>query len=241
MNVLVNGASICRGDGSWPYYLQEKTQTKFDLVNLAQAGAGNYYIHDSTVSEIAKRPYNLVMVMWSYIERFDFRVKNIMQFQDTTYTSWHSLRQNDWPSKVIHPVNDQDYVEDNWVFSCGYLNERLRKLDDSLGKVVKEYYRVVGNQEFMSTTLIKMISLQNTLKALEIPYVFMNYRPLLKTKEFDHLYSLIDWSNFYDGPYLQHLAKEYDDFDDTLHPKSTSQIAYTNYVYDFLLKKQLIN
>jgi hypothetical protein len=54
------------------------------------------------------------------------------------------------------------------------------------------------------------------------------------------LYSIIDWSNFYDGPYLHHLAKEYNDFDDTLHPKTTSQQAYTNYVYEFLLKKQLI-
>jgi hypothetical protein len=52
--------------------------------------------------------------------------------------------------------------------------------------------------------------------------------------------SIIDWSNFYDGPYLHHLAKEYNDFDDTLHPKTTSQRAYTNHVYEFLLKKQLI-
>jgi len=237
MNVLVNGASICRGDGSWPYYLQEKAQTKFNLVNLAQSGAGNYYLHDSTISEIAKRPYNLVMVMWSYPERFDFRVKNIAAFNDTHSTSWYSLRQNDWPSKVIHPINDQEYVEDNWVFSCGYLNQRL---DDTLGKVVKQYYRVAGTKEFMSATLIKIIGLQNTLKALGIPYVFMNYRPLLKTKEFNHLYSIIDWSNFYDGPYLNHLAKEYDDFDDTLHPKTTSQRAYTEHVYEFLLKKQLI-
>jgi len=237
MNVLVNGASICRGDGSWPYYLQEKAQTKFNLVNLAQSGAGNYYLHDSTISEIAKRPYNLVMVMWSYPERFDFRVKNIAAFNDTHSTSWYSLRQNDWPSKVIHPINDQEYVEDNWVFSCGYLNQRL---DDTLGKVVKQYYRVAGTKEFMSATLIKIIGLQNTLKALGIPYVFMNYRPLLKTKEFNHLYSIIDWSNFYDGPYLNHLAKEYNDFDDTLHPKTTSQRAYTEHVYEFLLKKQLI-
>ena len=238
MNVLVNGASICRGDGSWPYYLQEKAQTKFDLVNLAQSGAGNYYLHDSTISEIAKRPYNLVMVMWSYIERFDFRVKNITTFQDTEYNSWYSLRQNDWPSKKIHPVNDQEYVEDNWVFGCGYINQQLDT--HSVGRVLKEYYREVGTREFMSTTLIKIITLQNTLKALGIPYVFMNYRPLLKTKEFDHLYSIIDWSNFYDGPYLHHLAKEYNDFNDTLHPKTTSQQAYTNHVYEFLLKKQLL-
>lgn len=237
MNVLVNGPSLCRGDVSWPYYLQKKIQSEFNLVNLAQASAGNYYIHDSTISEIAKRPYDLAMIMWSYPERFDFRVKNIMQFRDTQCTSWHTLRENDWPSKIIHPVNDQDYVEDDWVFGCGYLNQRR---DDSIGRVLKEYYRVVGKQQFMSTTLIKIISLQNTLKAMGIPYVFMNYRPLLKTKEFDHLYSMIDWSNFYSGPYLHHLAKEYDDFDDTLHPKITSQSAYTEHVYEFLLKQQLI-
>lgn len=237
MNVLINGASICRGEDSWPYYLQEKIQTEFNLVNLSQSGAGNYYLHDSTISEISKRPYDLVMVMWSYIERFDFRVRNINLFRDTQSTSWYSLRQNDWPSKKIHPVNDQDYVEDNWVFGCGYLNQRL---DDSIGRILKEYYQAVGTQEFMSTTLIKIISLQNTLKALDIPYVFMNYRPLLRLKEFDNLHALIDWSNFYDGPYLNHLAKEHDDFDDTLHPKSTSQLAYTEHVYEFLLKKQLI-
>lgn len=237
MNVLINGASICRGPESWPYILQKKIHSKFDIVNLAQSGAGNYYIHESTVSEISKRPYDLVMVMWSYADRFDFRVRDIGLFRDTQSTSWYSLRQNDWPSKVIHPVNDQDYVEDNWVFGCGYLNQRL---NDSVGRVLKEYYRVAGSQEFMSHTLIKIISLQNTLKILNIPYVFMNYRPMLKLKEFDHLHNIIDWSMFYDGPYLNHLAKEYDDFDDTLHPKITSQTAYANCVYDYLIRQNLI-
>jgi hypothetical protein len=237
MNVLINGASICRGPESWPYILQKKIQTEFDIVNLAQSGAGNYYIHESTVSEISKRPYDLVMVMWSYADRFDFRVRDIGLFRDTQSTSWYSLRQNDWPSKVIHPVNDQDYVEDNWVFGCGYLNQRL---NDSVGRVLKEYYRVAGSQEFMSHTLIKIISLQNTLKALDIPYVFMNYRPMLKLKQFDNLHNIIDWSMFYDGPHLNHLAKEHDDFDSTLHPKITSQTAYATHVYDYLCKRQLI-
>ena len=237
MNVLINGASICRGPESWPYVLQQKIHSEFNIVNLAQSGAGNYYIHESTVSEISKRPYNLVMIMWSYSDRFDFRVRDIGLFRDTQSTSWYSLRQNDWPSKKIYPVNDQDYVEDNWVFGCGYLNQRL---NDSVGRVLKEYYRVAGSQEFMSHTLIKIISLQNTLKVLDIPYVFMNYRPMLKLKEFDNLYNIIDWSMFYDGPYLNHLAKEYNDFDDTLHPKITSQTVYASHVYDYLCKRQLI-
>jgi len=237
MNVLVNGASICRGPESWPYILQNKIESEFNIVNLAQSGAGNYYTHESTVSEIAKRPYDLVMIMWSYADRFDFRVRDIGLFRDTQSTSWYSLRQNDWPDKVIHPVNDQDYVEDNWVFGCGYLNQRL---NDSVGRVLKEYYRVAGSQEFMSHTLIKIISLQNTLKVLDIPYVFMNYRPLLRLKEFDHLHGIIDWSKFYNGPYLNHLAKEHNDFDDTLHPQITSQTIYANHVYDFLIRKNLI-
>ena len=123
MRILVNGTSISRGPETWPYYIEEKLGTQ--IVNLAQAGSGNTYLHESTVSELGERPYDLVIIQWAYVNRLDFRVHDIAKFRDSTYTSEFQAKQNDWKGKVIIPVNDQDYVQKNWIFGCGYINEQL--------------------------------------------------------------------------------------------------------------------
>jgi hypothetical protein len=71
MVVLANGCSFSRGPGSWPYALQ--SIYNFNLVNLAQSGAGNTYIFESTVLEISQRVYDLVLIMWSDPNRIDYR------------------------------------------------------------------------------------------------------------------------------------------------------------------------
>lgn len=231
MNILVNGSSICRGSGSWPYVLQSKIP-ECNLVNLAQAGAGNTYIHEATLSEISLRPYDLVIVMWSYADRFDFRARDISRFADTEYTSDYQSRQNDWPEKNVYPVNDQDYVQKNWVFGCGYINQRK---NDSVGRVLKEYYKETGPSEHMFSTLIKIISFQNTLKQLGVPYVFLNYRPLTRFERFENLYKLINWSCFYDR-HIFTIAKQGERFDDTLHPLPECHVEYGECLAQYLLE-----
>ena len=71
-NLLVNGCSFSRGPNSWPYFL-----SNVNLVNLAQAGAGNTYIHETTIAELSQRKYDLVIVMWTGIPRIDFKVNDI--------------------------------------------------------------------------------------------------------------------------------------------------------------------
>ena len=235
MNVLVNGTSISRGENSWPYFLQ--SHCDFSLVNLSQAGSGNTYIHESTVEEISKRSYDLVLVQWTYSDRFDFRVKNISKFNDSTYTTNYQCQQNDWPSKKIYPVNDQEYVQRDWIFGCGYLNERR---DDSIGRVFKELYQHIGANEHVFSTLIKIIYLQNTLKKLKIPYLFMEYRPMTQLSRFNELNKLIDWENFYSGKHLFTIAKEHDSLDDTLHPAVHCQQIYAQDLYQDLVKRNYI-
>jgi len=239
MNILVNGTSISRGEGSWPYYLMDKLPAdKFNLVNLAQAGSGNTYIHDSTLEEVACRPYDLVIIQWTYANRFDIRVKDIKNFSDTEYTSDYQSRQNDWPSKVIWPINDQDYVQKNWIFGCGYINQNK---NDSIGKVFKEYYRVTKRSDQISASLIKIITLQNTLKAMNVPYLFTSYRPLPSIRRFEHLYKLIDWDNFFSGPHLHKIAKDNNQIDDTLHPYPEAHVSYADVLYNDLIERKLIN
>jgi len=238
MNVLINGTSISRGENSWPYYLKNCVKHKFDMINLAQAGAGNTYIHESIVEEIAQRSYDLVLIQWTYVDRLDIRVKDIGKFTDTEYTSLYQSSQNDWPSKVIHPVNDQDYVQKDWVFGCGYINQRL---DDSVGRVFKEYYAVTGFNEHMAASLIKIISLQNTLKTLGIPYLFIEYRPMTKFDRFQQLYQLIDWAQFSNVAPLFEMAREREALDDTLHPFIECHVDYAASLYKELVDRKLIN
>lgn len=75
MNILVSGPSPARGKGTWPYLLQERTNS--ELVNLAQAGAGNDYIYSSVMEELALRKYDLVIVMWSDFRRLDIKLSLI--------------------------------------------------------------------------------------------------------------------------------------------------------------------
>lgn len=235
MNILVNGTSVSRGENSWPYFLQ--SHFDFSLINLAQAGGGNTYIHESTVAEVSEHAYDLVLIQWTYTDRFDFRVKDIAKFADSTYTSNYQCQQNDWPSKKIHPVNDQDRVQRDWIFGCGYLNQRL---DDSIGTVFKNLYQHISANEHVFSTLIKIISLQNTLKQLRIPYMFMEYRPMSRFDRFDKLYQLIDWENFYSGKHLYTIAKEQDALDDTLHPSVECHRMYAQDLYHELTKRNYI-
>lgn len=237
MNILVNGTSISRGAGSWPYCLQ-KLIGNAEIVNLAQAGAGNTYIHESTVAEISQRTYDLVLIQWTYVDRVDIRVKDISKFNDTEYTSNFQSQQNDWPDKKIYPVDDQDYVQKDWAFGCGYINQRL---DDSIGRVFKEYYAVTGFNEHMSSSLIKIISLQNTLKALGVPYMFIEYRPMARFDRFQQLYQLIDWDQFSKITPLFESARERNALDDTLHPFIECHLDYADALYKELYGGKLVN
>lgn len=143
MKILVNGCSFSRGPISWPYYLQELLNC--ELVNLAQSGAGNSYIHESTVSELVHREYDLVIIMWSGLSRLDFKVEQVAQFSKTPFTSDYQHRQNDWPGKVIIPVNDQDYVEKDWVFGCGILNNEQELVRSNF---LNGLYRYIGVEQF---------------------------------------------------------------------------------------------
>lgn len=236
MNILVNGTSISRGKGSWPYYLQQSIDNS-EIVNLAMAGAGNTYIHESTMSEIAQRSYDLVLIQWTYANRIDLRVSNIKQFADSEYTSDFQSRQNDWPDKKIFPINDTEYAQKDWIFGCGYINE---KKDDSIARVFKEYYKRSSLNEYTESTLIKIISLQNTLVSLGVPYLFIEYREMTRFDRFDYLYKLINWDRFC-YTHLFNIAEDRNALDDTLHPSLECQGIFAEHLYKELCDRKLVN
>jgi hypothetical protein len=211
MVVLANGCSFSRGPGSWPYALQ--SIYNFNLVNLAQSGAGNTYIFESTVLEISQRVYDLVLIMWSDPNRIDYRVDT--EFT-TPYTSAYQSQKNDWPEKIIHPINDQHYVQKDWVFGCGYLNS-----DKALKELFAPYYRNVSYLQMVDSFLIKVIALQDILKQKDIPYIFSfydNYVDEIRSVN-PALCKLINWDNCCITDNIDTIMRKNNWFDtDNSHP-----------------------
>jgi len=229
-NVLVNGCSFSRGPNSWPYQLQ--SMCNFNLVNLAQSGAGNNYIHETTVEELAKRSYDLVIIMWSGLERFDIRVDDSEHFSKSRYTSKYQKTRNDWPEKNIHPVNDQDYVADDWIFGCGYINRDPELIETNLFNGI---YKYTGIKQFIYHSLQKIIALQSFLKEKNIPYLFTFFCDYInELKQYPELYQLIDQTCLYTEENINNMAQEFNDIDETFHPQSKTHFEWAKLINNHL-------
>jgi hypothetical protein len=228
MRVLVNGCSFSRGPDSWPYLLPYN-----DIINLAQAGAGNTYIHESTISELAQRSYNLVLIMWTALERMDYKVFDPGLFEESRYTSIYQRTRNDWASKIVKPINDQDLVETDWIFGCGHINGEpaLTKTD-----LFRGVYRYLDEDEFVYHFLMRMISLQSFLKEKNIPYVFSYYRDYVdRLKQQSTLYYLLDQSNIFTQSILGEIAESNHWLDiDGVHPSPQAHQHWAEDLHNFL-------
>lgn len=230
MVVLTNGCSFSRGPDSWPYALQ--SMYNFDLINLAQAGAGNTYIFETTVAELAQRKYDLVLIMWSGPNRIDLRVEAEV---NTPYTSKYQSAKNDWPEKNIYPINDQDYVQKDWVFGCGYLNS-----DKELKELFAPYYRYTSYPQMVDSFLIKVIALQDILKQKNIPYIFSfydDYIDEIKNMNPD-LCNLIDWDNCCIKNNIDTIMHKNNWFDtDGLHPGKLAHYTWALELQNYIITK----
>lgn len=232
MKLLVNGSSLSRGPGSWPYHLTDTLGCS--LVNIACAAAGVNYTCNTTITELARRDYDFVIVQWPSFNRWDHKVKNPEKYK-TLYSSMYQSEQNDWPSKVIFPINDQDYVEKDWLFGCGYVNNF--RDDPEFVKIWEPYYGSISNQQMLQQMLVSIICLQSYLAAQKIPYLFFSNRPILKLEEHSALWNKIDIARFYQEVYLLDIAKDKNMYDeDQLHPSSDAHKEFADLLLPMIRK-----
>jgi hypothetical protein len=228
IDLLVNGCSFSRGPTAWPYHLDG-----VDVTNLACAGAGNTYIHDTTISELSKRSYDFVAVMWSGIARVDVKVNDINRFKGSAYTSQYQSANNDWPGKKICPVNDQDYIEKDWVFGCGFINQ-----EDAMvkSKLFDQLYYYQNLRQLTYGLLINMISLQSVLKQMNVPYLFSYYNDYeSELKSWPELYAMLDNANIYSSQNIYTITKNNNWYDeDGIHPGLSAHQEWARLIQPYI-------
>jgi hypothetical protein len=234
MNILVNGPSPARGPESWPYLIQQHYGA--DLVNLAQTGAGNCYIADATIVELTQRKYDLVLIMSSDHRLYDINVSTIDKFTDTIYTSKYQKTMNDWPEKQVWPINDQDYVDDNWVFGCGYINR-----DPSLVELFDPYYKSTNTATQYFNSYCRLLSLQGFLKSINQPYLMFGVRKLFRLNKISTLYDALDFDYIANEHCIYDFGKRLDSWaHDKLHPGLEAHSAYAKYPLQEIQKRSLV-
>ena len=225
MKILVNGTSVNIGPHTWPNHLQKKLNC--EIINLSRGYAGNTYIHDSTLSEISERTYDLVIINWTFFGRADFKTKYLIPPTD------------EWT------VSNPNYhlLQKNWLF--GKQPNDLGEIANYTDPLIKHHELVCNNKILsVSNTLTNVISLQSILKSQNIPYVFSFYFDTHQTftSRYPRLCQMIDWDHVH--PYFLHsIAKNnnwWDDSDNDGHPTEQAHQYYADLLLDHINTKNLI-
>jgi hypothetical protein len=257
MKILVNGASISAQANGWPVQLQKKLNC--ELTNLSMPACGYTYVHETTVEQISREKFDLVLIMWpEVIMRMDWKINNPAEFDK----QW-------WNSKTLSGIYGThenynksmlDHIPMDWIHSQGYLEGRTSQLNrpgqsnivkhkefynannDSISKLFESYYSVVKFPQFVYQGVIKMISLQGVLQSMNIPYVFMHLEPIKEHIRFKELYKLLDYTNFYNDVYLKKLAVEkgWIRSDNPNYPTDQAYDEFAGLLCQYLIKKKYV-
>ena len=229
MKILVCGTSITLpmtwGQKTWVYYLEQRLGC--EMINLSRAGCGNQYIRDSVITEVIERDYDLVIVSWSSF--------------NTVLEVRSRIKQKifDWEMIGGNPHNE--YLQSDWIWNHVPDHAIENESDVKLKQEFFNAYLQLAQADYktsIKTTFLNVISLQNTLKTLDIPYMFTFPRKLLRLKQHERYHAQIDWSHvddhhlYTDARRMQHWKNN--------HPTEAAYQWYANEVYEFLSTKNLI-
>lgn len=180
MKILTNGCSF--SSGGWPDFLGDN----HSITKLAYPGAGNKYISDSTLCELAVKNYDMVIIMWSGLSRCDEPVADINLFTDMPYKS---------------KVGTEDYIFSGGI-CCSWKSFSLTRM------MFEGKYKLQENRQLYHSSLLEIIKTQSYLKANNIKYYFMSYVNYWDTpKEWSTPIQDKSLTNF---PELDYLVKQID-------------------------------
>lgn len=133
MKVLANGCSFTAKSPylTWPYLLDTDC-----VKNLASHAAGNQWICDSTIAELSENSYDLVLVMWSGLERLDYTVEEDFYNQTTGFKSVNNFG-------IYYLHNEQDKFK------------QLSVVKGQRERVFNSLIRIISLQSYLQARNIK--------------------------------------------------------------------------------------
>ncbi len=158
-NFIAGGCSFtCNASDDWPSIIAKKYNPAC-YHNLAQGGAGNYYIAESVIHCLNTEKFDpketLVIIMWSGYSRLDLQVTE--QFF----------------KMLEHYRYKTEIYKNHYIFSGGELGGWHNDL--LLGNVFKSLYAVTNNEILANQTLNHMSRTQLYLEHHGYNYKFLSF------------------------------------------------------------------
>lgn len=168
MKILISGCSYTYGQesitdetASWATYFKS-IYPHHEIENLAFPGAGNSYIHDSVLLSILQKNIDLVLVMWTTFLRLDVPIS-------AELSKDHLQRSLTEPYVFLREVDRLHYI-----FSGGMAGS-WNRADKLIKSFFNTKYKFSRFDSLTIESLLKIISLQNILDSMKIPYRFMSF------------------------------------------------------------------
>jgi hypothetical protein len=161
-NLVVNGCSFTQGN-SWAQSVNSTLKPN-NYKNLAQGGAGNFYISNSTIDYLSSSDLDpaetLVIIMWSGSGRKDIRISGEWYY--------HFRNQYCFLANAFNG-NESEY----YLFSGGLSNSWLS--NSTVKQVFEWAYKLSDPVTLCKDTLMHIINLENYLKVHGYQYRFTGY------------------------------------------------------------------
>jgi len=245
-NLIVNGCSFTQDFEympTWASYINKYINSEF-YSNLAQAGAGNKYICDSTITFLEKNEISnkdtLIIVMWSGIDRKDVHIS-----QD-----WFEYIKEQY--NFLHEQNDGSY----YLHSGGEINSWLTNKETK--KIFRNLYKIIDYKSMCIESLLCFKQLESYLKDNGYNFIFTSFfniwkQPKVLKKKQDlfiddycsgmPIYENFDLTNWW---FIDEQKNCLGDFainlnyleDDNFHPNKTGHSKFADILYSSILDKK---
>ena len=177
--VIIGGCSFTLGnelsddvDGktpskkTWAYRLTEATYD--DYIGTASGGAGNSAIARRTFKAVSQNSdVDCVLVMWSFLSRYDWAMPRNEMLEDTRWTSispWDTTGGN---VEAFRTMQGSETQQEQWK------TRQNNMLESGVKPFAEAIYKYAANQYHETYLSWKsIIWLQNILEKKKIPYMF---------------------------------------------------------------------
>lgn len=161
-NLVVNGCSFTSDQKgkTWATFINDKLKLA-NYYNLAQGGAGNKYICDSTIEFLESKNFipqeTLVLIMWSGTGRKDLHIGG----------DWYFYLRDEYPY-LCQKNNESYYLHSGGLTNSWMQNNFTKKVFANLYKLADPYSLCVEN-------LLFFIQLESYLKCKGYKFAFTNF------------------------------------------------------------------